>query len=170
VKLMPINFTWPLLETARDHNLRVYLIGSPADGRDIATVAEIIRARVSNIIIAGTASGRDSSNHPGRVSDEWLARTATAVQAAKADLVLVGMGFPLQEKVCAYLAGHLKHGIFVGEGGTFDYESFGGRQRKAPAWMQRAGLEWLWRLILQPRRLLRQAAIPRFIWRIWRSR
>jgi len=165
-----INFTWPLLEAARAANLRICLIGSPADGRDMAAVANTIRARVAGITITATISGRDPASPRGHVSDQWLTATAEAVRAAKADLILIGMGFPLQERVCAYLAAHLDHGIFVGEGGTFDYESFGGRQRKAPSWMQRAGLEWLWRLILQPRRLERQLAIPRFIWHVWRSR
>ena len=89
---------------------------------------------------------------------------------AKADLVLVGMGFPLQERVCAYLATHSDHGVFVGEGGTFDYERFGGQRAKAPAWIQRVGLEWFWRLLLEPSRVIRQLAVPRFIYRIWRGR
>ena len=80
------------------------------------------------------------------------------------------MGFPLQEQVCAYLASHIGHGVFIGEGGTFDYEQFGGARPKAPATMQKLGLEWLWRLGLEPRRIVRQLAIPRFIYRIWRTR
>lgn len=80
------------------------------------------------------------------------------------------MGFPLQERVCAYLAKHAEHGVFIGEGGTFDYADFGGRRTKAPVLLQRLGLEWFWRLLLEPQRLLRQLAIPRFIYRIWSSR
>jgi N-acetylglucosaminyldiphosphoundecaprenol N-acetyl-beta-D-mannosaminyltransferase len=80
------------------------------------------------------------------------------------------MGFPVQERVCTYLSEHSSHGVFIGEGGTFDYERFGGQRPKAPSWIQRIGLEWLWRLVLEPRRLGRQLAIPRFIYRIWRDR
>jgi N-acetylglucosaminyldiphosphoundecaprenol N-acetyl-beta-D-mannosaminyltransferase len=76
----------------------------------------------------------------------------------------------LQEHIISRLTPQLDHGVLIGEGGTFDYKQFGGHRRKAPVIMQRLGLEWLWRLILEPRRLRRQWAIPRFIWRIWQSR
>jgi N-acetylglucosaminyldiphosphoundecaprenol N-acetyl-beta-D-mannosaminyltransferase len=68
------------------------------------------------------------------------------------------------------LSKHSAHGVFIGEGGTFDFESFGGERKRAPQWVQRVGLEWLWRLILQPGRILRQLAVPRFIYRVWHGR
>lgn len=162
------NFTWPLLKQAAKHNLKVFLIGKESDA-DIAAVAKVISKQVPGLDITGTLCGIDPQSPYRQVSDLWLDQTATAIRNLKPDLVLVGMGFPLQEAVCAHLAAHIDHGIFIGEGGTFDYDSFGGPRRKAPAWMQRAGLEWLWRLILEPRRIVRQLAIPRFIYRIWRS-
>jgi N-acetylglucosaminyldiphosphoundecaprenol N-acetyl-beta-D-mannosaminyltransferase len=91
------------------------------------------------------------------------------IKSADPDIILVGMGFPLQEKLISKLAGKLEHGVLIGEGGTFDYRSFGGRQAKAPKLLQRIGLEWLWRLALQPKRLRRQLAIPRFLWRLYRQ-
>jgi N-acetylglucosaminyldiphosphoundecaprenol N-acetyl-beta-D-mannosaminyltransferase len=168
-RLAGINFTWPLLETARDANLRVYLIGKTTD-TEIEDVSARIQKRVTGVTIAGVRCGRDPNSHYGSVSEAWLEHTAAAIREARADLILVGMGFPLQEKVCAYLASHLDHGVFIGEGGTFDYESFGGSRRKAPRALQQMGLEWVWRLFLEPKRLIRQLAIPRFIWRVWRSR
>jgi N-acetylglucosaminyldiphosphoundecaprenol N-acetyl-beta-D-mannosaminyltransferase len=164
-----ISFTWPLLRAAAAKNIRVYLIGkeSPAE---IELVATTIIREIPNIVIAGTSSGRDTSSPHGAVSQSWIAQTAGLLSGANAELVLVGMGFPLQEQVCAQLAGRMKHGLLVGEGGTFDYDSFGGRRRKAPQVVQRSGLEWLWRLTLEPHRIIRQLAIPRFIYRIWRTR
>jgi N-acetylglucosaminyldiphosphoundecaprenol N-acetyl-beta-D-mannosaminyltransferase len=164
-----INFTWPLLERARDHQLGVYLIGKESKD-DIEQVAELITRKLPGIKIVGTMSGREEYSPYRQVSNAWLEQAAVSLRHANADLVLVGMGFPLQERVCAYLAGHTPHGVYIGEGGTFDFDSFGGPRRKAPAWMQRSGLEWLWRLILEPRRIVRQLAIPRFIYRIWRTR
>jgi N-acetylglucosaminyldiphosphoundecaprenol N-acetyl-beta-D-mannosaminyltransferase len=164
-----INFTWPLLHEAGRRRLRVYLIGK-ASAAEIEAVGRVVERKAEGITIAGTRPGFDPHAKAGRVTDEWLQDAAASVKAAEADLILVGMGFPLQERVCAYLADHLHHGVFVGEGGTFDYDSFGGPRRKAPAWMQRSGLEWLWRLILEPSRLGRQLAIPRFIYRIWQTR
>jgi N-acetylglucosaminyldiphosphoundecaprenol N-acetyl-beta-D-mannosaminyltransferase len=163
------NFTWPLLQAAAGHHLRVFLIGKDTPGAIELTAATIQRA-IPEIIIAGTTPGHDPSANYGSVSPEWLERTTTLVQDAKADLILVGMGFPLQEQVCAQLTAATPHGVFVGEGGTFDYESFGGTRRKAPAAVQHIGLEWLWRLIGEPKRFRRQLAIPRFIYLIWQSR
>lgn len=164
-----ISFTWPLLRAAAAKNIRVYLIGkeSPAE---IELVATTIIREIPNIIIAGISTGRDTSSPHGAVSESWIAQTAGLLRDANAELVLVGMGFPLQEQVCAQLARRMKHGLLVGEGGTFDYDSFGGRRRKAPVAVQRSGLEWLWRLALEPHRIIRQLAIPRFIYRIWRTR
>ena len=164
-----ISFTWPLLRTAAAKNIRVYLIGKESPG-EIELVATTIIREIPNIIIAGTSSGRDTSSPHGAVSQSWIEHTAGLLSGANAELVLVGMGFPLQEQVCAQLAGRMKHGLLVGEGGTFDYDSFGGRRRKAPQVVQRSGLEWLWRLTLEPHRIIRQLAIPRFIYRIWRTR
>ncbi len=164
-----ISFTWPLLRSAAANNLRVYLIGKET-AAEIELVATTIIREIPSIIITGTSSGRDSASPHGTVSSEWITRTATNLNSAAADLILVGMGFPLQERVCSQLAAKLSHGLLIGEGGTFDYDSFGGQRRKAPAAVQRMGLEWLWRLGLEPHRIIRQLAIPRFIYKIWQSR
>src|ERR1700683_205695 len=164
-----INFTWPLLEAAAAHGRRVYLVGDPKTG-SIAHTARTLQQAFPKLIVAGTHSGRDHTKPRGRVSDAWLETLTTTITAAEADVILVGMSFPLQERVGAWLTTHLAHGFSIGEGGTFDYELFGGTLHKAPGWIQHLGLEWLWRLILEPRRLRRQLAIPRFIWRLWRSR
>lgn len=162
-------FTWPLLVAASTAGLRVYLIGKTSQP-EIDGVAEIITKRLPGIAIAGTMPGHDPGSKPGSVSEGWLNDTVTRLITTQADLVLVGMGFPLQETVCAKLVKSLGHGVLIGEGGTFDYDSFGGPRRKAPVQVQRLGIEWLWRLVLEPSRWRRQLAIPRFIFRIWRSR
>lgn len=164
-----INFTWPLLMAAERRGLKVYLVGNPRHDT-IEHTARTLQQSFAKLQLVGTHTGRDQSQPPGHVSDEWLQRLAQAIHAAGPDLVLVGMGFPLQERVCAYLAAHSQHGVFIGEGGTFDYEAFGGRRAKAPRWIQVIGLEWFWRLLLEPGRIVRQLAVPRFIWRVWRSR
>lgn len=164
-----INFTWPLIEAAAAHGRRIYLVGDPKTG-SIARTAHTLQQAFPSLHMVGTHSGRDLSQPYGQVSDDWLESLAATITDANPDIILVGMGFPLQDRVGAYLAAHLTHGLSIGEGGTFDYEGFGGTLHKAPAWIQRLGLEWLWRLILEPKRLRRQLAIPRFIWRIWRNR
>ncbi len=167
--LAGINFTWPMLQSAAANQLRVYLVGTGST-EQITHVAETLQHQITGLQIVGIHSGRDNGQQPGKVSREWIDRLGDQISASDADLILVGMGFPLQEEVISTLSVQLGHGVLIGEGGTFDYEQFGGSRTKAPGFMQRIGLEWLWRLILEPSRWNRQLAVPRFIWRIWRSR
>ncbi|HVE80735.1 MAG TPA: WecB/TagA/CpsF family glycosyltransferase [Candidatus Dormibacteraeota bacterium] len=168
-----VNFTWPLLRACRDQNLKVFLIGSPRHN-DISQTARIIRRALPDIKIVGTMAGKIDglqgkellqALRKEKISKSFIER----IEKAEPDMIFVGMGFPLQEYVMAYLAAHLKHGVLVGEGGSFDYESFGGKYRRTPSFFQKVGLEWLWRLTLEPSRYKRQLAIPRFMKDIYNS-
>lgn len=165
-----INFSLPLMQAASDHRLKVFLIGNPTNGRGIESTAAYLKDKFPDLDVSGTLSGRDQSRPPGRVSEQWLAHAAVAITDAKPDIILVGMGFPLQEEVAATLVDRTSHGVYVGEGGTFDYEAFGGSLPKAPAQVQKLGLEWLWRLIREPKRIGRMLSIPKFMFRIWTHR
>ena len=149
-----ITFTWPLLERAAAQGVRVMLVGSPKH-QSIDATARHLTGAIPGLTIAATAPGRGPEVEPDSL--------ATAIMAARADLILVGTGFPRQERLIAALARRLHHGVLIGEGGTFDYTEFGGSIRRAPALIRRVGLEWLWRLLREPRRVRRQLAIPRFV-------
>jgi N-acetylglucosaminyldiphosphoundecaprenol N-acetyl-beta-D-mannosaminyltransferase len=166
-----INFTWPLLEAAARQGLRVFLIGSPVS-HSILHTAETLTAAIPGLRIVGTHEGRDHTLPSGQVSEFWLRRVASEVSAARPDIVLVGMGPGLQEEVCRVLADMASHGVFVGEGGSFDYAAFGGPYSRAPRWVQRSGLERFWRLAqdFSPGRIRRQFAAPRYISYVWRNR
>jgi N-acetylglucosaminyldiphosphoundecaprenol N-acetyl-beta-D-mannosaminyltransferase len=69
----------------------------------------------------------------------------------------------------ARLSPQLGHGVLIGEGGSFDFREMGGGIRRAPGPLRRLGLEWLWRLVREPRRLGRQLAIPRFVLAVQRE-
>ncbi len=168
-KIAGINFTLPLLETAARKKLGVFLMGQN-NAEAIAHTSATLTHKIPGLVIVGTRSGRDELSTLGSVSDGWIDQAATEIATLKPDIILVGMGFPLQERVIARLCEKVPHGVFIGEGGTFDYEAFGGGRAKAPARVQRLGLEWLWRLLLEPKRLKRQLAVPRFIWRVWQTR
>lgn len=73
------------------------------------------------------------------------------VAAAQPDIVWVGLGTPKQERFMAEAWNRLDCGLLIGVGAAFDFHS--GRLRQAPRWMQRSGLEWLFRLGQEPRRL-----------------
>lgn len=81
-----------------------------------------------------------------------------------ARIIFVGIGCPRQEKWMAEHSGRLPGATLLGVGAAFDFHS--GRVRQAPQVLQRLGLEWAFRLIMEPRRLWRRYAIhnPRFVW------
>jgi N-acetylglucosaminyldiphosphoundecaprenol N-acetyl-beta-D-mannosaminyltransferase len=95
------------------------------------------------------------------VSPPFRAWTADEVErfrggiaSAEPDLVLVALGCPRQERLIAEWYPLAPRAVWIGVGGTFDF--FAGRRRRAPRWMQRAGLEWSYRLVQDPRRLGRR--------------
>jgi N-acetylglucosaminyldiphosphoundecaprenol N-acetyl-beta-D-mannosaminyltransferase len=160
-------FTDALLEASAQRGLRVFLVGTPKSG-DIAETAQHLQKRFPGLIIAGGQSGRDQASHAW--SKKLENHLVVSLRQSRADIVLIGLGFPLQEAVMSRLVKRLKHGVLVGEGGTFDFSSYGGRLRKAPNWVSRIGLEWLWRLAIEPRRLRRQAAIPYIMYKAYKNR
>jgi N-acetylglucosaminyldiphosphoundecaprenol N-acetyl-beta-D-mannosaminyltransferase len=163
-----ITFTRKLLEAARDQDVRVYLVGSPR-GSTIAETARVLSQLVPGLHVVGTHDGRAPGLPAGRVDAAWYASLLEDLSRTEPDLILIGMSFPLQEQVMATIQPSLPHGVMIGEGGSFDYRQFGGMVRRAPRPLRAVGLEWLWRLLREPRRIRRQAAIPRFIWHVWRS-
>lgn len=165
-------FTWKLLQACAHHGRSVYLIGSPK-GRSIEEAARYIQKQLPVLSIAGThpgaLSGVGGAELRQRLSSEPLETELVAdLRRTKPDVILVAMGFPLQEEVISKLIPQLSRGFLIGEGGTFDYDSFGGTLPKAPRWAQRSGLEWLWRLGLEPSRWKRQLSIPAFMWHVYR--
>nr|WP_282189078.1 WecB/TagA/CpsF family glycosyltransferase [Azospirillum sp. SYSU D00513] len=73
------------------------------------------------------------------------------INAAKPDIVWVGLGAPKQERWMAAHLGRLKAPVMIGVGAAFDFHA--GVKPQAPRWMQRNGLEWLFRMVTEPRRL-----------------
>jgi N-acetylglucosaminyldiphosphoundecaprenol N-acetyl-beta-D-mannosaminyltransferase len=92
--------------------------------------------------------------------------TAAAINAAEPDIVWVGISTPKQERWMAKMRGQLNAPVLIGVGAAFDFHS--GTVRQAPRWMQRSGLEWLFRLVTEPRRLWRRYLVnnPWFVWAV----
>jgi len=147
-----------------------FLYGCPTTAL-MDTLIGRLKARFSGVPIIGGYSP------PYReLTDAELAEIAGIINAAQPDVVWVGVGVPKQEKWMAHMRPLLDAPVLIGVGAAFDFH--GGRVKQAPAWMQRAGLEWLYRLIQEPRRLWRRYANynPRFVigftrqyWRYLRS-
>lgn len=87
---------------------------------------------------------------------------------ARPDIIFVALGVPRQEFFIARLRNCIKHGVAIGVGGSFDVISQ--TLPRAPYWMQRFGIEWLFRLWLEPRRFMRMLGIPVFVLQILRHK
>jgi N-acetylglucosaminyldiphosphoundecaprenol N-acetyl-beta-D-mannosaminyltransferase len=139
---------------AADSGLPVYLFGGAEGVADDA--AAILEVRFPGLPIAGT--------HSGYFSDDDSDAIARTIAASGARLLFVGLGSPRQE---FWLAEHLREtgcGVGIGVGGSFDVIS--GRIARAPQVVRRFGLEWLYRLVKEPKRWRRQLALPQFVWLI----
>lgn len=90
------------------------------------------------------------------------------IATARPDIIFVALGVPRQEFFIARLRNCLKRGVAIGVGGSFDVISQ--TLPRAPYWMQRFGIEWLFRLWLEPRRFMRMLGIPLFVLQIFRHK
>lgn len=90
------------------------------------------------------------------------------IKDAKPDVLLAALGVPKQEKWLYAHKNELGVPVSIGVGGTFDVMA--GVVKRAPVWMQRAKLEWLYRAMLQPSRAGRLIALPKFVWKVINSK
>jgi N-acetylglucosaminyldiphosphoundecaprenol N-acetyl-beta-D-mannosaminyltransferase len=125
-------------------------------------LVEKLRLRFPELQVAGIHSPPF-----GEMSVEEDAEIINKIQQAKPDIVWVGLGSPKQERWMSDHVDTLKVPALVGVGAAFDFLS--GTKPQAPRWMQRSGLEWLFRLLSEPRRLWRRYVLgyPRFIWLVF---
>lgn len=155
------SFTLPLLSRSQSTKAKLLLVGSPKHG-PISDTVRTIQNRYPKL----TVEGFDGANF----NDEKLQELTRTCRDFQPDIVLLGLGFALQEKVSQQLKQELDKGVLIGEGGSFDYREFGGKIARSPGAVQYLHLEWLWRLAREPSRIKRQIAIPRFMWAVYRHK
>lgn len=112
---------------------------------------EILKRRDPSLKVAGTDTSIVSLEG-GQAADALIAR----INAARPDILFVALGNPKQELWAARFSSRLRVPVLVGVGGSFNF--IAGKVRRAPRWMQRCGLEWIWRVCVEPRRLWRRYA------------
>jgi N-acetylglucosaminyldiphosphoundecaprenol N-acetyl-beta-D-mannosaminyltransferase len=124
-------------------------------------LAARLRERFPELAVAGTWS--PPFREPTPAEDQ---ATIDRINAAKPAIVWVGLSTPKQERWMAGHVGRLSAPVLIGVGAAFDFHA--GLKRQAPRIMQRAGLEWLFRMASEPRRLWRRYLRnnPRFVWSI----
>lgn len=131
---------------ARDNGLRHYFYGSSEE--TLAMLREKLERQYPGLCIAGMASP------PFRaLSGEEDAAFVRAMNDAHADIIWVGLGAPKQEN-WMYEHRNRVGGVMIGVGAGFDYHA--GNIKRAPVWMQKLSLEWLYRLLQDPKRLFKR--------------
>jgi len=154
------DFNVDILRLASRRAWSVFLLGAAEGVAD--TAAQRLKARIDGLNIVGT--------HSGYFKETSTEKVVAAIRASEADLVMVAMGNPRQEE---WLAANLESTgarIGVGVGAFFDFTA--GTVPRAPGWMNRFGVEWVWRLAQEPRRMWRRYIVgnPLFLARVVRSR
>ncbi|MFQ6033899.1 MAG: WecB/TagA/CpsF family glycosyltransferase, partial [Candidatus Bipolaricaulia bacterium] len=147
-----IDMVEELCRRAASKGYRVFLLG----GRPgVAAEARVrLEGRFPGLRVVGT--------HHGFFEDDD--KVIGKINAAEPDILLVGLGVPRQELWMLENKDELEAKLLLGVGGSFDVWS--GRLPRAPLLLQKLGLEWLYRLLLQPRRVRRAAVIPLFLLRV----
>ena len=145
---------YPLAARSAKVGWRIFLLGA-AEG--VAEQAALkLRALSPGVNIVGAWAGSP------RLEDE--AEAVRRIRAAEANIVLVAYGAPQQDKWIARNLAQTGARVAIGMGGSFDFVI--GTQRRAPQWIRRLNLEWLYRLLREPWRWRRQLALPKFVWRV----
>jgi len=141
-----------LCRAAANKRRAVYLLGGEPGVAEEA--AANLQARIAGLQVAGCQHGY--------FTDEEEPQIVEDIRSKRPGVLLVALGIPRQEKWIKQHLEELDVPICIGVGGSLDIIS--GRKRRAPVWMQRAGLEWLYRTLKEPRRLPRLVALPKIVW------
>jgi len=156
-----------VLERAAERGWRVFLLGGSAE------VASEAARRIAASHPSLPGVGHYSPPHgPLHAMDN--AQIAARLHAAKPDIVLVCLGCPKQEKWIAQNYEAMGIPVMIGAGATIDF--LADRMARAPRWMRQSGVEWLFRLVQEPRRLAVRYAddlihfVPAILWQRWRQR
>jgi len=145
------DFLIPLCEACTENKLSMFLLGS--ESGVARKCAERLTGAAPGLRIAGATDGFwGKGGEYGTAND-----VVKAIRAAQPDILLVGLGVPRQELWAARHGADLGVPVIWCVGALFEYYS--GTRARAPVWMRKAGLEWVFRLALEPRRLAR-----RYLW------
>ncbi len=134
-------------EAAQKNGLRFFLLGATEQVN--ARCAEILAQRYPGLEIVGRRNGYFGREDEAAICEE--------INASGADVVWVGLGVPLEQAFCTRNKHRLNAGWVVTCGGCFNFVT--GDYSRAPAWMRAAGLEWLYRVAREPRRLFWRYAV-----------
>jgi N-acetylglucosaminyldiphosphoundecaprenol N-acetyl-beta-D-mannosaminyltransferase len=152
-----------LMARCGERGLRPYLLGARQE--IVAKVVDVLKARYPKLELAGWRNGYWTAEEEDNI--------VQGIKQAKPDVLCMALGSPKQELFLGKWKQEMRVPFVMGVGGSFDVTA--GVLRRAPQWMQRLGLEWLFRLAQEPRRLWRRylnedMAFFRLVWREWRAK
>lgn len=140
-KVSGVDLMKSILEEGDRRGLSIFLLGTTQERLDV--LERVLRAKYPNVKIAGTRNGYFKQ-------PDWP-DVVKLIRDAKADLLLVGMPAPFKEIWCEEHREGLATPVMLGVGGAFDVMA--GFVPRAPLVMQEAGMEWAWRLAMEPKKL-----------------
>lgn len=150
-KVSGVELVAELCRESAAYGYRLFFLGAEPGVAELA--AEKLRLRYPGCNIVGTRHGYFTPDDDPIVAEE--------IAQARPDILLVAMGMPRQEEF--YMATQPITGakVGIGVGGSFDVYS--GRTKRAPKLVQRLHMEWLWRLLLNPKKIGKVKLLPRFV-------
>lgn len=141
-----------------DKGYRIYFLGAAPGVAELA--AEKMRLKHPGCNIVGARHGYFPAESDAVVAQE--------VAETRPDFLFVAMGIPRQEKFIRATQSIIQASVAMGVGGSFDV--FSGKAKRAPKVFQAIHIEWLWRLILNPKKIAKAKNLPRFAWMVLRSK
>lgn len=145
-----IDLLYKICEQAVENKWKLYLLGASPGIADKA--AAKLEESYPGLNIVGTRHGYFNDNDMETIIKD--------IQSKEADILFVALGAPRQEYWIREYKDILKVPVNIGVGGSFDV--IAGEKKRAPQWMIKLNIEWLYRLISEPSRIKRQMALPKF--------
>lgn len=157
------DWVWDLAGLAVENGFSLYFLGGRPGVAE--TASERLRTRYPGLRVVGVRHGYFDKERNSRDNREVL----DDVRQVNPDILLVGFGMPMQEHWVAENRADIPARVVLTGGAVFDYTA--GRLRRAPRWLTQNGMEWLGRLLIEPKRLWRRYLIgnPMFLVRVLRQ-
>ena len=150
-KVAGVDFADNLLDVLIEKNMKLYLLGSEPGVAELA--AEKMQQKHPGLQICGMRDGFFKAEDEEQVVQE--------INAAGADALFVCLGAPKQERFMKNHQDALNVKLMAGLGGSLN--AFAGTMKRAPKWMIKLSLEWLYRLLKEPKRIGRMMRLPKFV-------
>jgi len=139
-----IDLMQDLVKLSDDKGYSIYLLGAKQEV--VEKTRDVLKEKYKNLNIV--------EKHNGYFKEDYWKEISKEIKKKKPDLVFVGITSPTKEYLIEFLQNDSNNCVFMGVGGSFDVIS--GNIPRAPKWMQKANLEWLFRVIQEPRRLFKR--------------